>query len=124
MSSENNKNLELRLKKQEIKDSIQEKEREKEEILKKGKLPWYGQLICVIVFLATVFILVIPGAMAIGQENWAAVIVCLVLFIIINGVMFLIANNSKKSKRYKKLGQEIEQLKTKEKQLEQEITNQ
>jgi len=38
--------------------------------------------------------------------------------------MFLIANNSKKSKRYKKLGQEIEQLKTKEKQLEQEITNQ
>jgi len=39
MSSENNKNLELRLKKQEIKDSIQEKEREKEEILKKGKLP-------------------------------------------------------------------------------------
>ena len=42
--------------------------------------------------------------------------------------MVLIANNSKKGKRYKKLGQEIEnykkQLKKQEKQLEQEIEKQ
>jgi len=39
MSSDSNKNLELRLKIQEIRDSIQEREREKEEILKKGRIP-------------------------------------------------------------------------------------
>ncbi len=59
--------------------------------------------------------------MAIGQENWVAVIVCLVLFVIINGVMLLIANNSEKGKRYKKLGQEIENYKKQIKNLENSI---
>ena len=121
MSSDKNSSLELRLRIQEIRDSIQEREKEREEILKKGKIPWYGQLICGIVFLATVFFLVIPGAMAIGQENWAGFIICLVLFVIINGVWILIAINSKKSKRYKKLGQEIEKLKREIKNLENSI---
>ena len=78
-------------------------------------------MICAIVFLATVFILVIPGAMAIGQENWSGFVICLVLFVIINGTWLLIANNSKKGKKYKKLGQEIESYKKQIKNLENSI---
>jgi len=39
MSSDKNSSLELRLRIQEIRDSIQEREKEREEILKKGKIP-------------------------------------------------------------------------------------
>ena len=90
-----------------------EREREREQIIKKGKIPWYGQLIYGIIFLASVFFLIIPAAVAVSQQIWGTFGVCIVLFVIINAACILVINNTKTGKRYKKLGQEIKKLKNK-----------